>query len=427
MKAPSPSLHRDVVQQALIRARRRIGCFAAAFLARGSRTTPSAIYFDCAEGQDGAYAQKMLEKSADSFFDLCRAERDAVVRNRVRSASNGPLLCRFLLAPVRDTGGELVGVFALYNHANGVEFTNNAAQMAERLARVFAKAIALPRDPLTKLFTHAAFARTVAQQRATLPPDVPSALLYGDIDQLHVINDLFGLQMGDSAIALVGKEISEIAKVAEASASRLSGDRFTVFVPNCTLERARELAERIRTAVANIRFTSNDQPIQISMSFGVAPFLANEPSLDHGLAAAEFACKAAKDRGRNRVEAYQDTDESIIRRRDDMLIVGRLRAALDESRFRVFAQPIARLIPGEHTRRFEMLVRLIDEKDKLVMPQQFISSATRYQLLPQLDRHVIDHVLNKLREARAQPGFQPVSVSLNLSGPTISDERFADW
>jgi EAL domain-containing protein (putative c-di-GMP-specific phosphodiesterase class I) len=104
-----------------------------------------------------------------------------------------------------------------------------------------------------------------------------------------------------------------------------------------------------------------------------------------------------------------------------------LRTALDEGRFRVFAQPISRLMRGEHTRRFEMLVRLVDEKENLVMPQEFISSATRYQLLPQLDRHVIEHVLVKLRDAKTQPGFQPVQVSLNLSGPTISDENFSNW
>lgn len=427
MQAPSSSVHRDVVQQALTRARRRVGCFAAAFLSRGSRAVGSSLYFDCAEGQDGAYAERLIDKSAESFFELCRETRDAIVRNRVRNQTNGPLLCRFLLVPVRDSHGDLVGVFVLYNHANGVEFTNNDAEMARRLSRVFAKAIELPRDPLTKLFTHAAFARLVAEQRNASSPGTPAALLYGDIDQLHVVNDLFGMQAGDSTIALIGNEVLKVAELAGASASRLSGDRFTVFVPNCTLERARELAETMRLAIAAIRFTSNDQPIQISMSFGVAPFLTSEPSLDHGLAAAEFACKAAKDRGRNRVETYQDTDVSIIKRRDDMLIVGRLRTALDEGRFRVFAQPIARLVPGEHTRRFEMLVRLIDEKDKLVMPQQFISSATRYQLLPQLDRHVVEHVLTKLRDAKSQPGFQPVSVSLNLSGPTISDEHFADW
>jgi len=300
MKPPSPSLHRDVVQQALIRARRRIGCFAAAFIARAQSAAQSSLYFDCTSGQDGAYARRLIENSAASFFELCRDQRDAIVRNRVRSSSDGPLLCRFLIVPVRESTGELVGMFILYNHANGVEFATTDAEIAERLARVFAKAVSLPRDPLTKLFTHASFAKTVAQQRTNQTGDAASALLYGDIDQLHVLNDLWGMEVGDSAIALVGQEVLNVASSVNASASRLSGDRFTVFVPGCTLERARELAERIRLAVAGIRFTSNEQPIQISMSWGVAPLLDNETTLDHGLAAAEVACKAAKDRGRNR-------------------------------------------------------------------------------------------------------------------------------
>jgi len=153
----------------------------------------------------------------------------------------------------------------------------------------------------------------------------------------------------------------------------------------------------------------------------------DDNNVDHGLAAAEIACKAAKDRGRNRVEVYQDTDASIICRRDDMLIVGRLRSALDEGRFQVFGQPIMSLQSGEKTRRYEMLVRLVDEDEKLVMPQQFMSSATRYQLLPQLDRQVISHVLQKIKVAMTVPGFKPLQLSLNLSGPTISEPAFAEW
>jgi EAL domain-containing protein (putative c-di-GMP-specific phosphodiesterase class I) len=154
---------------------------------------------------------------------------------------------------------------------------------------------------------------------------------------------------------------------------------------------------------------------------------AGEDRLDHGLAAAEIACKAAKDRGRNRVEVYQDTDASIIRRRDDMLIIGRLRTALDEGRFQVFGQPITPLLLHEPTRRYEMLLRIIDENDALVLPARFMSAATRYQLLPQLDRCVIKHVLSKLQTARAIPGFVPVHASINLSGPTISEPAFMDW
>jgi EAL domain-containing protein (putative c-di-GMP-specific phosphodiesterase class I) len=110
-----------------------------------------------------------------------------------------------------------------------------------------------------------------------------------------------------------------------------------------------------------------------------------------------------------------------------MLIVGRLRTALAEGRFQIFGQPIAPLLQHEPTRRYEMLLRLIDENDALVLPARFMSAATRYQLLPQLDRCVISHVLSKLKAAKATPGFVPVHASINLSGPTISEPEFMDW
>jgi Amt family ammonium transporter len=420
-------LHPNVVQQALARMRRRLGCFAAAFVARGLKGEPGSFHFDCSSSQDGTHARKLIEHSSKSFFALCGDQNDVVVRNRVRDSSNGPLLCRFLIVPARDSGGELLGAFIMYNHADGVEFAVNDAEMAARMARAFGKAVSLPRDPLTKLLARSGFEREVARLREASSRREAGALLYGDIDQLHVINDLWGFEVGDAAIAHVGTELRRIAATCDAAASRLSGDRFTIFVPDCTMTRARELAEQICSTVGASKFGSASQNIQLSMSWGVAPLPLHDMTLDHGLAAAEVACKAAKDRGRNRVELYQDTDASIIRRRDDMLIVGRLRTCLDEGRFQVFGQAIARLLPGDQTRRYEMLVRLIDEKDKLVMPQQFMSSATRYQLLPQLDRTVVAHVLSKLREAKSVPGFQPLQVSINLSGPTISEVQFADW
>ena len=131
-----------------------------------------------------------------------------------------------------------------------------------------------------------------------------------------------------------------------------------------------------------------------------------ERSFDHALAAAEVACKAAKDRGRNRVESYEVHDSSINRRIDDIAIVGRLRVALEKGNFQIFGQPIAALLQPEKVRRYEMLLRLIDEKGRLVLPGQFMSSATRYQLLPQIDRCVISDVLTRLAAANARAGLR---------------------
>jgi diguanylate cyclase (GGDEF)-like protein len=410
------------VRELLLRAQQRFKCFAVALLVPPNEVCE----IHCATGQDGAHARSMIERSADSFAMLFREQREPVIRNRVRDVPGGPLICRFLAAPLYGDDGKFVGMMMLFNPANSAEFGDIDARLAVRYAKVFAKAISVPRDALTGLLARESFEHKVAVWKAS-QAEASAALLYGDIDQLHVINDLFGFQTGDRAIAIAGQKLNAIVTMDGAASSRLSGDRFTVFIPNCSMDRARQIANTIREAVSSARLTSSAQPIPMSMSWGVAMLRAAETTLDHGLAAAEIACKAAKDRGRNRVEVYQDTDASIIRRRDDMLIVGRLRTALDEGRFQVFGQPIASLLQAENTRRYEMLVRILDEDDKLVLPQAFMSSATRYQLLPQLDRCVIGHVLAKIADARAKPGFRPIHVSLNISGPSISEPEFVDW
>ena len=69
------------------------------------------------------------------------------------------------------------------------------------------------------------------------------------------------------------------------------------------------------------------------------------------LAAAEIACKAAKDRGRNRVQSYEDSDQSIVRRYTDVTLVGTLRYALARDQFRLEAQPIVTLNGLSHEPR----------------------------------------------------------------------------
>ena len=75
------------------------------------------------------------------------------------------------------------------------------------------------------------------------------SLLYVDIDQLHVINDPWGFETGDRAICAVAEQLRVIFSVHEALVSRLSGDRFTAFIPNCTLTAARVIADKAREAV----------------------------------------------------------------------------------------------------------------------------------------------------------------------------------
>jgi diguanylate cyclase (GGDEF)-like protein len=242
-----------------------------------------------------------------------------------------------------------------------------------------------------------------------------------------VVNDLWGFKIGDLAIARVGDELKDLLDGHHAVSSRLSGDRFTVFLPNCTLARAHQLADQLRKSMHVKGLKHGRQSVPLSISWGVAPVDPSEPSLGHALAAAEIACKAAKDRGRNRVEVYQDADQSIVRRHHDILILGRLREALDTGRFRIEAQPIVPLIGDGPVLRYELLVRMIDELGNPVAPSVFFSAATRYQLLPDIDRWVLEHVLRRLDDARAHLEKEPKRFSINLSGPTLSDPGLLEW
>jgi Amt family ammonium transporter len=168
-------------------------------------------------------------------------------------------------------------------------------------------------------------------------------------------------------------------------------------------------------------------PTPLSISFGVAIIPSTEGGLSHALAAAEAACKAAKDRGRGRVEVYQDADQSIVRRNDDVLVADRLRHALDEGRLDVFAQPIVRLHGHQSSTHYELLMRLIGDAGTHLSPAWFMSAATRYRMLPKLDRAVLQHIFGKLDKYRAPLMKKNLRFSVNLSGPSIGDPDFIEW
>jgi diguanylate cyclase (GGDEF)-like protein len=280
-------------------------------------------------------------------------------------------------------------------------------------------------DTVASLLDWTAFERQIRAQEAL--DRLPGCVLYGDMDQLHVLNKLAGFAVGDLAISEVGAALQTSNLPQGSCACHLSGDRFTVYAPRTTLAQGRRIAEQLSKTVAGLSVNVHGVPSPLSISFGVALIPASEGGLGHALAAAEAACKAAKDRGRGRIEVYQDADQSIVRRNDDVLVADRLRQALDAGRVEVFAQPIVSLHGTLESPHYELLVRLIGEAGTHLSPTWFMSAATRYRMLVELDRAVIAHVLGKLESRRDELAKRKLRFSVNLSGPTIGDPDFLEW
>ncbi len=280
-------------------------------------------------------------------------------------------------------------------------------------------------DTIASLLDWTSFERQIRTQEAL--DRLPGCVLYGDMDQLHVLNKLAGFAVGDRAIADVGAALQTSELPLGSCSCHLSGDRYTVYVPRTTLAQARRIAEQLSKTISGLSVVVHGVPAPLSISFGVALIPSTEGGLGHALAAAEAACKTAKDRGRGRTEVYQDADQSIVRRNDDVLVAERLRQALDAGRIEVFAQPIVRLNGTQPTANYELLVRLIGEAGTHLSPAWFMSAATRYRMLADLDRAVIAHVLGKLEGRRAQLAGKNLRFSVNLSGPSIGDPDFLEW
>ena len=392
--------------------------------------------------------------AAQFFEDICATGLDALKEqtqakagvfgtNRVKGDPQGPVRGRLVAISLRSSKGVPLGILIATRLIDEPKFGAAESQRLLALAREFAAALtparpAVPeppaRDPhpaenssctVTTLLDWSAFERQIRTTEAL--DRLAGCVIYGDMDQLHVINKLAGFAAGDRAISDVGAALQTAQLPPGSCSCHLSGDRYTVYVPHTTLAQARRIAETLSKSVSGLSVEVHSVPTPLSISFGVAVIPSTEGGLSHALAAAEAACKTAKDRGRGRVEVYQDADQSIVRRNDDVLVADRLRHALNEGRIDVFAQPIVRLNGTESSTHYELLMRLIGDAGTHLSPAWFMSAATRYRMLPQLDRAVLEHVFGKLNKYRAQLMKKNLRFSVNLSGPSIGDPDFIEW
>jgi Amt family ammonium transporter len=364
--------------------------------------------------------------------------------NRVKGDEQGPIRGRLIAVSLRNASGMPLGILIATRLIEEPKFGAPESQKLLALAPEFATALTPPRaapvvaaappvptspadndSTVTTLLDWSAFERQIRKQESA--DRLPGCVIYGDMDQVHVINKLAGFATGDRAISEVGASLQTSQLPPGSCSCHISGDRFTVYVPHTTLAQGRRIAEQLSKRVSGLSVEVHKMPTPLSISFGVAMIPATESGLSHALAAAEAACKAAKDRGRGRVEVYQDADQSIVRRNDDVLVADRLRHALEEGRVEVFAQPIVRLNGAQSCTHYELLMRLVGEAGTHLSPAWFMSAATRYRMLPQLDRSVLEHIFATLRKHRAGLSKKKMRFSVNLSGPSIGDPDLVEW
>jgi diguanylate cyclase (GGDEF)-like protein len=331
--------------------------------------------------------------------------------------------CKILSVPVPRDSGRSIGVLAFFRPDEAPDFAPHQEFLARHLGRQAAALVEAQFDLMTGLYTRDG----LEQVYGRLSQDIDGghgSVLYLDLDRMDVVNELHGFELGNELIVRAAELLAAPLLPANALVSRLSGDRFAVVLPGINPDEAAALAARAQAAASRLALGPTSSPLDVSISCGVAALVNMPQGLGRALAAAEIACKRAKTKGRNRVELYSCDDTSIMRRNHDIAAVAQLRAAFKADRFVLYAQRIVPLQNPELQCSYEILMRVRDVDGELVSPGPLIGAAQRYQLLPTIDRRVLEGALQALAPYRSTLFQSKVAFSINVTGQSICDEDF---
>ncbi|HPE88786.1 MAG TPA: EAL domain-containing protein [Spirochaetales bacterium] len=251
------------------------------------------------------------------------------------------------------------------------------------------------------------------------------SLLVLDVDRFKAVNDTCGTLAGDELLRQIASHVQTNIQRNDLSA-RIGADEFAIILMNCELEDTISVGNRLQGAVQRQRFQWQSTAFPITLSIGIVPIDRDAGDIHAVLAAADDSCHISKEEGGNKITIFSAQDSKFKRRRGDMEWIGKINRAVEENRFLLYYQPIEPLGEGSAP-KIEILLRLVNEDGSISGPTDFIPAAERYNLMPQVDRWVLENSMRAFR--RLSDGGSPLAdriFSINLSGPALLDDSLID-
>lgn len=318
-------------------------------------------------------------------------------------------------SPIRAPSGEVAG--CVVNFHDVTEMRGIAREMSYQASH----------DALTGLVNRAEFERRLDAALDTVRGDGMSFVVaYLDLDRFKIVNDTCGHIAGDDLLRELAALLKEQVRDSD-TVARVGGDEFAMLLAGCPLDKARQIADSVCDAVGDFRFPWQDRVFEVGVSVGLVEVGADSASAESVLGAADSACYVAKQQGRGRHHVYSARDEVLAREKGEIQWLQRLQRALKENKFELYYQPIVATRGSVSSGpAAEMLLRMRGDNGKIILPGQFLGAAERYQLMPHVDRWVLQHTLITIGGGLPHLPNQR-SCSINLSGQILSDSSFLEY
>lgn len=246
-----------------------------------------------------------------------------------------------------------------------------------------------------------------------------SGVLYIQIDNLDNITNTVGITAIDMVIsdaaAIIRSKVGD-----QGLCARFSDEAFTVMLPQIGIHESIAIAEAIRQEIEHHVTETDGKTITTTCTIGAQAITDTSGGAQKVINAAHQASELAREAGGNRVELHASQDETEDSKAAAQAWTQQIEDALATNQFFPVYQPIASL-QGDPGQRYEVRVRMKDDKGATLMPNEFLEHTERAGLMAELDRWVIKTSIQALAERKDEE--DPTTLFVKLSGPSLEDEN----
>ncbi len=179
-----------------------------------------------------------------------------------------------------------------------------SASVLARAQRARLLSNALSRDSLTGLLKHADIKEQVATEvERAVRSNTEACVVMLDLDNFKLVNDRYGHAIGDNVIRAISNLLRQRLRRVD-SLGRYGGEEFTIVLPDCNLEHAKNILDEIRLRFAELPFMANDSTFNVTFSAGIAQS-NGQANANELIEQADQALYSAKAAGRNQVVCGQ--------------------------------------------------------------------------------------------------------------------------
>ncbi len=251
--------------------------------------------------------------------------------------------------------------------------------------------------------------------------DINHNVMYLLIDNFIRIRDEIGIMNSAHVI----NEITEIIASScddDDTVSRFGDCTFAVLTCNESTDETQAKAEKIRSTIEKHIFETPGHSLVVSTSIGISMVRKNDTCADNVISRADHACESARSSGGNHVLVNSAIADELVIKNSTKNHKELISATLNENRIILYYQPISCLkdIPGNH---YEVLIRIVDESGGVILPGEFFSMAGTSGQTADIDRYVIEKIMQMISENRDQE----MTLFIKLTSQSVADHELPLW